>query len=158
LTGFLYDAGPEQPAFVRVMDDVVKFGLDAPDGINSYSATVRDDLTYRIWGRAGSVRYMGWQLMAAGKGTVANLSLHDFDVADDGRFEIWLSKDRRDGNWAEMPDGTTRVMMRQFTYDWAREEYGDVRIEAVDAPTGVPQCLQQRPDPEAFAAAVSNLG
>jgi hypothetical protein len=157
LTGFVYDAGPESPAFVRIMDDVVKFGLDAPDGINSYVATVRDDITYRIWGNAGTVRYVGWQFMAEGRGTVANISLHDFDIREDGSFEIWVSRDRRDGNWVEMPEGANRIGMRQFQYDW-RERYAEVHIEAVDAPRAMPRCLQQRPAPDAFAAALRQLG
>ena len=158
LTGFLHNAGPEHPAFVRTMDDVVKFGLDAPDGVNSYSATVRDDLTYRIWGNAGTVHYVGWQLMAPGHGTLANLSLHDFDIEPDGSFEIVLSREPHEGNWVELQAGTTRIGMRQFQYDWEHEQYADVHIEAVDPPAGIPACLQQRPDPEQFSDAVRALG
>jgi hypothetical protein len=155
---FLHDAGPEHPAFVRSMDDVVKFGLDAPDGINSYAASVRDDLTYRIWGNAGTAHYVGWQLMAPGRGSVANASLHDFEVDDDGSFEIWVSAEPRAGNWIEMPPGTNRIGMRQFTYDWATEELADVSIEAVGVPAGIPECLRQRPDPDDLASALRGIG
>jgi hypothetical protein len=157
LTSFLHDAGPEHPAFVRAMDDVVKFGLDAPDGVNSYSAKLRDDLTYRIWGNAGTVRYVGWQFMAPGKGSLANASLQDFDIGEDGSFEILVSRQEQPGNWIPMPEGVTSVMMRQFQYDW-REKYAEVYIEAIDAPAGLPLCLQQRRDPDAYAAALRQLG
>ena len=157
LSGFLYDAGPEAPAFVRIMDDVVKFGLDCPDGINSYVATVRDDLTYRIWGHAGTVRYIGWQFMAPGRGSVANISLHDFEVDPDGTFEIWISKVPREGNWFEMPSGVDRIGLRQFQYDW-REQYAEIHIEAEGIAPSLPRCLQQRPSPEQFADAVKSLG
>jgi hypothetical protein len=158
LTRFLQDAGPEHPAFVRIMDDVVKFGLDAPDGTNGFIATLRDDLTYRIWGTAGTVHYVGWQLMAPGRGTVANISLHDFEIGDNGSFEIWLSREPRPGNWVELPKGTNTIGMRQFHYDWEHEELAEVHIEAVNTTPGLPLCLIQRPEAAAFAHALANLG
>ena len=56
LTRTLYACTPEQPAFVRSMDDIVKVGLDNPDGINSHSVQLSDAYVYRLFGTAGKER------------------------------------------------------------------------------------------------------
>src|SRR5882762_6414876 len=90
LHSVLYASGPVSPAFVRSLDDVIKVGLDNPDGSNPLLAEIRDDRTYRIFGVPGTERYVEF-VQSEKSGTLSNHFLDEFEVADDGTFELWLS-------------------------------------------------------------------
>lgn len=149
LQRLLYRTGPEQPAFIRLMDDILKFGLDNPDGVNSKSAEVRDDLTYRLFGRAGGERYVEF-VLSGERGTLSNHFLDQFKIDADGRFEIVLSSRPHPGNWIPMPEGALSLLVRQIQYDWDSEGYTEIHIEQPGA-SGVPECLKV-PEPAAVAA------
>jgi hypothetical protein len=51
----LYHTDGAAPAFVTTASDVVKVGLDNPDG-TLLLAPLREDAVYRVYGRARSVR------------------------------------------------------------------------------------------------------
>jgi hypothetical protein len=151
----LYGAGPESPAFVRGMDDVLKAGLDNPDGINSFLAEIRDDRTYRLFGVAGTERYV--EFVQSGRtGTLANHYLDQFEVADDGTFEIWLSPEPHEGNHIPMQAGAVALLVRQVQYDWEHEELSEVRIEQPGS-DAVPECLTT-PTAAAVAEELFSLG
>ncbi len=182
----LHSAGREHPAFVRYGDDAIRTSLDCPDGFNLYWAFVRDDLDYRICGRAGTERYVGFQLVGEGPAligrTLRSAALHEFEVSDDGTFEISLSPRRHEGNWLELLPGTRMVFLRQFQYDWDSEEMSHVRIERVGSadgplgpgspahvgpadgplgpgsPLGLPDCLAPVPTPGAVRDQLAALG
>jgi hypothetical protein len=155
LNSILYAAGPEVPAFVRGMDDIVKVGLDNPDGINSYLAEIRDDRTYRLFGTVGRERYVEFVQFGA-SGTLANNFLDQFSSTPDGRFEIWLSREKRPDNHLELPPGAQGLLVRQVQYDWENEPLSEIRIEqpGVDA---LPECLRT-PDPAQVAEELTSLG
>ncbi len=148
----LHSSGREHPAFVRYGDDAVRTSLDCPDGFNLYWAFVRDDIDYKIVGRAGTERYVGFQLVGEGSAligtTLRSAALHEFEVAPDGTFEIALSPRPHESNWLELLPGTRMVFLRQFQYDWDAEEMSHVRIERV-GPAGTPDCLAATPTPAA---------
>jgi hypothetical protein len=145
----LYACGPEAPAFVGGMDDVIKFGLDNPDGINSKSAEIRDDLTYRLYGRAGGERYVEF-IQSGERGTLSNHFLDQFEIADDGRFEITLSAEPQPGNWLPLAAGARGLLIRQIQYDWLGEGNTEIHIERPVADKAY-DCLQI-PEPARVAA------
>lgn len=149
LQRLLYRTGPEQPAFNRLMDDVLKFGLDNPDGVNSKTAEIRDDLTYRLYGRAGGERYVEF-VQSGDRGTLSNHFLDDFQIGPDGRFEIALSRDPQPGNWMPMAPGAQNLLVRQIQYNWDTEGYTEIHIERPGV-IGVSECLKV-PEPAAVAA------
>jgi hypothetical protein len=149
LNKLLYACGPEQPAFTRAMDDVLKFGLDNPDGVNSLSADVRDDLVYRIYGRYGGERYVEF-VQSGEAGTLSNHFLSQFEVGADGRFEIVFAKDPRPGNWLPMAAGAKGLLVRRIQYDWDAEGYTEIHIERPGG-SGPTDCLKV-PEPAAVAA------
>lgn len=155
-TRALQDPGPEHPAFVRGMDDVVKYGLDAPDGHNYYAASVREDLRYRIWGVSRPSTYVGWQVMGR-TGNLHNCSLDEFELAADGSFEIVASQQRAEGNWIPLPPGATSIMLRQFHGDWAAEEYIEVNIATLDPQPGFGACVDN-PTPGGVSTLLNSLG
>lgn len=149
LRKILYGCGPEAPAFVAGMDDVIKFGLDNPDGINSKSAEIRDDLTYRLYGRAGAERYVEF-IQSGERGTLSNHFLDAFEVGEDGRFEITLSAERQAGNWLPLAPGARGLLIRQIQYDWLGEGNTEIHIERLGG-NGAYDCLQV-PEPARVAA------
>jgi len=155
LNSILYASGPETPAFVRGMDDVLKVGLDNPDGINSFLAEIRDDRTYRIFGVAGTERYVEF-VQSGATGTLANHYLDEFKIADGGTFELWLSPKPHDGNHIPLQPGATALLVRQVQYDWEHEELSEVRIEQPGS-TAVPDCLAT-PTAAVVAEELSSLG
>ena len=154
LNRLLYHCGPENPAFNRAMDDILKFGLDNPDGVNSKSAEIRDDLTYRIFGKAGGERYVEF-VQSGERGTLSNHYLEAFEIAADGSFEIVLSANRQPGNWLPMAPGARSLMVRQIQYDWDSEGYTELYIEGPQK--GEPYDCLRIPDPATVGAELRAL-
>lgn len=145
LTQFMYACGPEAPAFVRAMDDVLKVGLDNPDGINSFHAQIDAGRTYRLFGIQGGERYV--ELLQFGKsGTVAIRHLSEFQIGPDGRFDIILSRTPHPGNWIETHADAEGLMIRRIQYDWEAERMTEIDIELVGGEqlggTALPDCLR----------------
>ena len=154
LQRLLYRSGPEQPAFNRLMDDVLKFGLDNPDGVNSKTTEIRDDLTYRLYGRDGGERYVEF-VVSGEQGTLSNHFLDQFKISEDGTFEIAFCREPQPGNWIPMPEGALSLLVRQIQYDWDAEGYTEIHIEQPGA-EGAPECLKV-PEPAAVAAELRAL-
>jgi hypothetical protein len=132
----LIDADPDHPRF-GFSDMSGKWGLDCADALYA-QALVRGGAAYRIRGRRGSAHFMGFQLMA-GMRPAADVDADTLERAADGSFELVLSKERRPGNWIELPDDATTLHVRQFFYDWDHELPGSLWIERID---GAPPSAQ----------------
>jgi len=116
------------------VDAVLKWGMDCPDA--AYSGTpLRADATYRVRGRRGSARYLGFQVMA-GIETTANAVADELELAPDGRFELVLSAAPHPGNWLPLTPRASSLVIRQFFYDWEHEDPAELDIE----------CLSPRPE------------
>jgi hypothetical protein len=118
------------------VDNILKWGMDCPDALYS-GAPLRPDADYRVWGKRGDARFVGLQVMA-GIGNAGDVVADDLDMGADGSFELFLSAERRDGNWLPLHEGASSFVVRQFFYDWLAEEPASLRIE----------CLTPRPSPE----------
>src|SRR5579863_3298143 len=127
----LRPSDPYDPFFAPAnVDAVFKWGMDCPDAAYT-GAALRGDGTYRVRGRRGSVRYLGFQVMS-GIANSGNVVADDLEMAADGSFEIVLSADPRPGNWMALPEGSSSVVVRQFFYDWDTEEPARLEIECLD--------------------------
>jgi hypothetical protein len=114
------------------VDNVLKWGMDCPDAAY-LGSSVRGDATYLLRGNRGTVKYLGFQVMG-GMGTQANVVADDLDIGPDGSFELYLSADRRPGNWMPLAPGASSLVIRQFFYDWLGEEPAQLTIECLEAP------------------------
>ena len=125
---------PTDPLEPRIrpgnVDNAVKWGMDCPDAAY-LGAPVHGDASYRLRGHRGTVRYLGFQVMQ-GMATHANLVADDLDVAADGTFELILSAEPRPGNWLGLATGAHSLVIRQFFYDWLREEPARLTLERID--------------------------
>jgi hypothetical protein len=110
-------------------DAVLKWGMDCPDAL--YLGTpVRGDAVYRMTGRRGTVRYLGFQVMS-GIASTANAIADELAIGRDGTFELLISAEERPGNWMPLAADASSIIVRQFFYDWEREEPAELSISLV---------------------------
>lgn len=151
---------PDYPRFGRMVDNAMSWGLDNPDCNYSF-ARVRGDARYRIAGTRGSARHIEFQVNtghlgdghAPGFGNAAEawrtLSFLSGDALrsdPDGGFEIRLSREEQPGNWLQLGDDASYVLVRQYFDDWERERPAVFAIEREGASYPPPA-----PTPESLA-------
>jgi len=137
-------ADPQYPAFYRLADDTKKILNDNPD--NYYeNCSVDPRFEYRLWGRRGTVRWFSIGVKAGGGNVDAMTSTGEIDssqidFAEDGSFEIRLSRERPSGpgpgreprNWLPMTDASTNLVVRQTFGDRRSEQRAEIHIECLD--------------------------
>lgn len=138
---------PDYPAFGRMTENVMSWGLDNPD-CNYAWARVRGDAEYKIVGSRGSVRHLEFQVNTGhlGDGRIPALGGGEdawrtvsFVAADtlvcdaEGKFEITLSAESREGNWLALDPEASHVLLRQYLSDWEHEVPATATIERIGA-------------------------
>lgn len=149
------------PRFMRAVDWTSKSGLDNPDN-SYYIALIRDDQDYLIRGTRGTTSDLVFQLIVGqpgvrGAGTSTNVSVleaSDMHIAEDGSFEVLLSRDDPgpQENWLPGGDGAETLLVRMTYSNWSAEHQGSLTIERVDAEGEVKPLLS----PEQMAANLRN--
>lgn len=139
LESFLEYGDPLAPEFRCTAHETIKMGADNPD--NRYlSATVSGKHEYRITGTRGTVHYLGFGTQAGGYGatgsleTTGYLEAKDMQIGPEGRFEIAVSCEPREGNWLPMRPDSRMVIVRQSFLDREAEVPAEVQIRRVDGP------------------------
>lgn len=148
---------PDYPEFCRMIENGMSWGLDNPDCNYSW-ARVRGDATYRIGGNRGTARHLEFQVNTGhfGDGNVGGWrtvsSIHGRELVSepDGSFEIILSRDPHEGNWMQLDDEASFLLLRQYMSDWENERPADLFIERVGAeypqPVLTPERIEARID------------
>jgi len=126
----LGNSDPERPHLDLLADRVRRWGTLCSDA-KAHETPLRDDRSYRIRGTRGSAHYLSFQV-TAGPAGVAYLDQSGLRVEPDGTFELTLSAKPAKGNWLELPRGSTRLIVRQYFYDWDREEPARFWIEMLE--------------------------
>jgi hypothetical protein len=129
----LGSADPARPVLSRPWPaHLFDYGAGNPDAVYR-TASLRDDLTYRISGTLGNAAFISFEFF---DGTTQAGSLLAADLRPDpaGRFEILLGPTERDGHWLEIVPGTSYLLSREFFSDWAAAEPSMLRIECLDEP------------------------
>lgn len=128
--------------YFRVVDFRTREGGDNAD--QRYLVTpLEGGATYRVWGTRGGNRRLDFQLydglpwLPTGGRIAGALPSERLKVDADGRFEVFLSTEKREGNWLSNPPGSgkpgsTTLMVRQIFSDWNREAPDDIHIDRVD--------------------------
>ena len=111
------------------VDAIYKWGMDCPDCIYA-GAPLRGGETYRLWGNRGSARYVGLQSMA-GMASSANVLLDELDLGPAARWTSSSRPSAHDGNWLEIADNATALVVRHFFYDWDTEVASSLSIERI---------------------------
>lgn len=117
-----WEAMPDHPRFVSIVDPGRKLQGDNPDAIYHF-ARVDGTKRYRITGRMQQECYTSFTLHAAADdGGLAgplrgDVNDRDFAVDGDGRYSLTLSSDpaaAEGGDWLELPDDTIAVIVRSY--------------------------------------------
>jgi hypothetical protein len=137
------------------MDAAFKWGMECPDCIY-VGSDLKGGSSYRLWGNRGSARYVGLQIMA-GMGSTANALIDEFELDEDGNFEIILSAEKQEGNWLPLDEGATMLVVRHFFYDWEHEVPVTMSIESLSGPTAIDEHSPSEPR-AAIARQVIALG
>jgi hypothetical protein len=153
----LRPSDPYRPFFAPAnVDNVLKWGMDCPDAAYTGSS-VRGDATYLVRGRRNSVRYLGFQVMG-GMASSSNLVADDLETDRDGAFELVLSATERPGNWMQLDESSSSLVVRQFFYDWSNEVAADLSIECVEAPPSDASVTPPHLDAARVGAEIEALG
>ena len=159
----------EHPDFWPLLNTAYPFWAPNPDNVYQI-APVEDSGSYRISGYRGSVRIVDLQLgsgdvLIHGTGklgpTLTNADLDKFHIGKDRSVDILLSHERPagyKGDWLELKEKTTYILVRQIAYDWLREVDARVTIERLDRPAIRPRKTAQQieTDLQALSAWTAN--
>ena len=154
LETFVENADPLAPVLGRVVHETAKMGADNPDN-RYFNAAISGEHDYRLWGKRGTVYYLGFGTQRGGYGEGAGmpptgyLEAKDMHIEADGSFEISLSSERKPGNWLPMTPETGTLIVRQTFLDRDSEVPAELHLERIGAP-GQPSLLT----PEAIDAAL----
>jgi Protein of unknown function (DUF1214) len=131
----LGSADPARPVLSRPWSThLFDYGAGNPDAVYR-TASLRDDVTYRISGTLGNAAVMSFEFF---DGATQAGSLLGSDLRPDpsGRFEILLGPQEQDGHWLEIVPGTSYLLSREFFGDWGAAEPSALHIECLDGPAG----------------------
>jgi hypothetical protein len=115
----MFDSDAERPIFRPIVTRTRKMLGDNPDALY-LTAPVRDDLAYRVTGSTDNSPYYSFTVETnTGDGgysdaTSGVLRHVDFDVAPDGRFEVFFGGEPRDRNWMALPRGASELIVRCY--------------------------------------------
>lgn len=138
LESFMEFRDPMFPQFRCGAHETIKLGADNPD--NRYeSAPLNSQYDYRITGQRGSVDYLGLSSIInryAVDGTMkvtGHIDAREMQIADDGSFEIIVSRREQPGNWLKMDEHSNSITVRQTFQDRINEERALLTIERLGA-------------------------
>ncbi len=129
-------ADPQYPAFFRLADDTKKILNDNPD--NYYENRIIDGrFDYRITGMRGTVRWFSLGTKGGSGKVGAMVSTGELDstkmsFAEDGSFEILVSRKKQPGNWLPTVETSGIIVVRQTFGIRANEEIARLKIECLN--------------------------
>lgn len=127
---------PQYPQLLQFLSTRVHWGLPATDCEYLWSA-LHGDYTYRITGDRGSAHIFDIETRTGHIANMADWTLFDrrseFSVGPDNQVEIVLSRDPQPGNWIRLPEGAANIIVRQYYYDWQRENSARLQIRCDEA-------------------------
>jgi hypothetical protein len=127
---------PDYPVLKRLFDSYWP-GQNANPDCTYFHATVSPRHDYRIFGRRGGSRIVEIQLMdghfVAGPNHKSLGTLQRIAADADGNIDILLSSRPASGVSLLMPPDTRWLYLRQYFYDWEREDPAELVIERIGA-------------------------
>ncbi len=128
---------PRHPFFVRYETPHNQWGGPNPDNVY-LRANVDPQYDYRIWANVKDVRQVIFSLnegdMQLGEyGVYCECTLEELDVGEDGTLEIFLTNEKRSGNWMPMHENGRLFTIRVYQSDWERDAAPPFHIERIGA-------------------------
>lgn len=136
---------PLHPVIYQSQDEFRKFLVDNPD-VRYQFARLDEGESYRLWGNKGEAPYLGLTFgsdifhWGGGKvrGTLSQYYIEQFEADADGNFEIFITPEKREGNWIKNEEGTHHLAVRETFYDKANTRKSVLQIERLGDPLPVP--------------------
>ena len=127
---------PAWPSLFRVGDDTTPFGATNTDN-NYYRAMVDPAGAYRVSGDISGVKELLFSVQDGefvfGKTEVlAELSLEELAVGDDGFLELFVGGPERRTNWLPLAPEAVYLNVREFVGDWEHDALAALYIERLD--------------------------
>ena len=118
----LFERDPAAPRFHRIVAPDRKLLGDNPDAVY-FDAPISADHAYRVTGETKGATYVSitvesgeaWGSMD--NQVVGVLNDTSFDIDADGRFEILVGGEPRQGNWLALPEGAGSISTRHYFED-----------------------------------------
>ena len=146
LESYLEFSDPLFPELRCGAHETIKLGADNPD--NRYeSAPINSTYDYRITGDRNTVDYLGISttINKYGSGGTMEVTGHidhrDMQIAEDGTFEIIVSRTEQPGNWLPMAENSNSILVRQTFQDRVNEQRAEMKIQRLGAAEDRPQPL-----------------
>lgn len=114
-----FEDDPRQPVFRQIVTSTRKSMGDNADAVY-FDAAVSPEFSYRVTGRTAGAVYVSFTIEAGGEGgafpkrTAGVLNDSQFDVDQDGRFEIHIGGPPKGANWIGLVEGASRVTSRHY--------------------------------------------
>jgi hypothetical protein len=157
-----FEDDASQPVFRQIVTSTRKSMGDNADAIY-YDAPVSSRYAYRVRGRVADAIYMSFTVEAGGadggfpERTAGVLNDTQFDVDNEGRFEVFLGGPPRERNWIGLDEDASRITTRHY---WEEERSPAVppipdlalAIEVLDGPGLLPP-----PDDASVAAGLRRV-
>jgi len=148
---FVENGDRAHPVFTRWMEAGRKLLGDNPWTIYDV-ALISPALTYRLSGQRGETTYLGICVYGTKEDgqrrIVSNIDDSDLAFAEDGTFELVLSKERplphrlAAANWLQLDDEATDVLVRQYFLDRPAQKKAHYEITAEPLPP-TPEALSE---------------
>tara|TARA_R110000787_G_scaffold201880_11_gene312664 strand:- start:5850 stop:7037 length:1188 start_codon:yes stop_codon:yes gene_type:complete len=129
---------PEHPQFLQLLSTRVQWGLPSAD-CHYIWAPLHGRNVYRIVGDRGTAKLFDIEIRNDTFAHLGDWSLHarlgEVEVGPENQVEIFLSRERPAGavNWVELPEGRCDIILRQYFYDWDKEQMARLTIENQNA-------------------------
>lgn len=115
-------ADPNFPGFFARSHETAKIGADNPENLYAM-ARLNPARDYVIEGERGTVAYLSLGTQKGGYESDGRMEQTGFvddetlAIGADGRLEILISQEKREGNWLSMDPATNAVIVRQTFLD-----------------------------------------
>jgi hypothetical protein len=158
-----YEDDPAHPRFRRIVSPTRKFTGDNADAIY-YDTAIDPSRAYRVRGETAGAVYVsltiesGAQEGRFGSRTAGVINDTGFDVAADGRFEIFFGGPPRPRNWIALPADAARITTRHyFEEERAAAANPDKRIRLDVELLGDPVAPPAPPNDAGVAAGIERV-
>lgn len=117
-----FEEDPTHPTFRRIVTPSRKFMGDNADAVY-YEAPIKPGLEYRVRGNLSGAVYVSITIEGGnadgtfGGATCGVINDTQFDVSEDGSFEIFLGGEARQENWLPIPKEAFRLTTRHYFED-----------------------------------------
>jgi hypothetical protein len=128
----MFESDPAHPQFRRIVSPWRKFTGDNSDAIY-FDAPVSPEYAYLARGRMDGAIYVSLSIEAdtedgsMASRTVGAINDVDFDVDDDGGFEIRFGGEKQGRNWLPLEPGASRITTRHY-YENRQPASADVSL------------------------------